>query len=174
MVDANQQWDRPTALRMGRRLEAYNLVWIEEPLDAFDAAGHAQLASQLDTPIATGEMLTSVAEHWRLLEAGGADILQPDAPRVGGITPFLKVAALADHVGVPIAPHFAMELHLHLAAAQPRETWVEHFDWLEPLFNERLELRDGRMVVPQRPGLGLTLSEHAMAWQQGVAEAALP
>ena len=174
MVDANQQWDRPTALRMGRRLEAFNLVWIEEPLDAFDAAGHAQLASQLDTPIATGEMLTSVAEHWRLLEAGGADILQPDAPRVGGITPFLKVAALADHVGVPIAPHFAMELHMHLAAAQPRETWVEHFDWLEPLFNERLELRDGRMVVPQRPGLGLTLSEQATAWQQGVAEAALP
>ena len=67
-----------------------------------------------------------------------------------------------------------MELHLHLAAAQPRDTWVEHFDWLEPLFNERLELRDGRMVVPRSPGLGLTLSEQATAWQQGVAEAALP
>ena len=60
---------------------------------------------------------------------------------------------------MPIAPHFAMELHLHLAAAQPRETWVEHFAWLEPPFNERLELRDGRMLVPPRPDLGLTLSE---------------
>jgi L-alanine-DL-glutamate epimerase-like enolase superfamily enzyme len=173
MVDANQQWDRPTALRMGRRLEPYNLVWIEEPLDAHDAEGHAELARQLDTPVATGEMLTSVAEHWRLLEAGAVDILQPDAPRVGGITPFMKVAALADHIGVPIAPHFAMELHLHLAAAQPRETWVEHFDWLEPLFNERLELRDGRMLVPQRPGLGLTLSDQAEAWQQGASEVTL-
>ena len=109
-----------------------------------------------------------------MLEAGAVDILQPDAPRVGGITPFLKVAALADHRGVPIAPHFAMELHLHLAAAQSRETWVEHFDWLEPLFNERLELRDGRMLVPNRAGLGLTLSEQASAWLQGEAQVALP
>jgi L-alanine-DL-glutamate epimerase-like enolase superfamily enzyme len=174
MVDANQQWDRPTALRMGRRFEAYNLVWIEEPLDAYDAEGHAELARHLDTPIATGEMLTSVAEHWRLLDARAVDILQPDAPRVGGITPFLKVAALADQTGVPIAPHFAMELHLHLAAAQPRETWVEHFDWLEPLFNERLELRDGRMLVPQRPGLGLTLSDQCTAWLQGKSEVTRP
>jgi L-alanine-DL-glutamate epimerase-like enolase superfamily enzyme len=164
MVDANQQWDRPTANRMGRRLERYNLVWIEEPLASDDAEGHARLAAALDTPIATGEMLTSVAEHARMLEANAADYLQPDAPRVGGITPFLKVAALADHRGVLIAPHFAMELHLHLAAAQPRETWVEHFDWLEPLFNEHLELRDGRMLVPNRPGLGLTLSGKAAEW----------
>ena len=170
MVDANQQWDRPTALRMGRRLEPYNLVWIEEPLDAFDAQGHADLARALDTPVATGEMLTSVAEHWRLLEAGAADILQPDAPRVGGISQFMKVSALADHMGVPIAPHFAMELHLHLAAAQPRESWVEHFDWLEPLFNERLELRDGRMLIPPRPGLGLTVSDQAASWRAAEAE----
>src|SRR5919202_1926719 len=171
MVDANQQWDRPTALRMGRRLEPYNLVWNEEPLDAFDAQGHADLARALDTPVATGEMLTSVAEHWHLLQAGAADILQPDAPRVGGISQFMKVSALADHMGVPIAPHFAMELHLHLAAAQPRESWVEHFDWLEPLFNERLELRDGRMLIPPRPGLGLTVSEQAASWRVAEAEA---
>ena len=63
MVDANQQWDRATALRFGRLLEQFNLIWIEEPLDAYDAEGHAALAAMLDTPIATGEMLTSVAEH---------------------------------------------------------------------------------------------------------------
>ncbi len=71
---------------------------------------------------------------------------------------------------MPVAPHFAMELHLHLAAAQPRENWVEHFDWLEPLFNERLELRDGRMLVPSRPGLGLTLSEAAGQWTTETVE----
>ena len=87
MIDANQQWDRPTALRFGRAVEEFNLVWIEEPLDAYDAEGHAQLAAALDTPIATGEMLSSVAEHVRLIEARAADIIQPDAPRVGGITP---------------------------------------------------------------------------------------
>lgn len=164
MVDANQQWDRATALRMGRQLEQFNLIWIEEPLDAYDFEGHAHLANVLDTHIATGEMLASVAEHWGLINANGCDIIQPDAPRVGGITQFLRLAALADERGLGLAPHFAMEIHLHLAAAYPREPWVEHFDWLDPLFNERLETKNGRMLVPDRPGLGVTLSDHARAW----------
>jgi L-alanine-DL-glutamate epimerase-like enolase superfamily enzyme len=164
MVDANQQWDRAAALRIGRVLEQLNLVWIEEPLDAYDVEGHAQLAAALDTPIASGEMLTSVAEHWELIRRNAVDVLQPDAPRVGGITQFLKILALADHHGLSLAPHFAMEIHVHLAAAYAREPWVEHFDWLEPLFNERLEVRDGRMVVPNRPGLGVSLSDQARYW----------
>ncbi|MDQ0077633.1 L-talarate/galactarate dehydratase [Arthrobacter oryzae] len=164
MVDANQQWDRATALRMGRQLEEFNLIWIEEPLDAYDFEGHAHLANVLDTPIATGEMLASVAEHKGLINANGCDIIQPDAPRVGGITQFLRLAALADERGLGLAPHFAMEIHLHLAAAYPREPWVEHFDWLDPLFNERLETKNGRMLVPDRPGLGVTLSDQARAW----------
>ena len=164
MVDANQQWDRPTAMRMGRILEQYGLVWIEEPLDAYDAEGHAQLAAALDTSIATGEMLSSVAEHISLIEHRSVDIIQPDAPRIGGITPFLRLAHLADQAGLQLAPHFAMEIHVHLAAAYPREPWVEHFEWLNPLFNERLETEGGRMLVPARPGLGFTLSEQALAW----------
>jgi L-alanine-DL-glutamate epimerase-like enolase superfamily enzyme len=164
MVDANQQWDRPTAQRMCRTFEQFNLIWIEEPLDCYDAEGHAALAAQFDTPIATGEMLTSVSEHWEFIKLRGADYLMPDAPRVGGITPFLKVAALADHAGLMLAPHFAMELHVHLAACYSREPWVEHFEWLEPLFNEKLETSNGRMIVPTRPGLGLTLSDRVAGW----------
>jgi L-alanine-DL-glutamate epimerase-like enolase superfamily enzyme len=164
MIDANQQWDRPTAQRMCRTFEQFNLVWIEEPLDAYDHEGHAALALQFDTPIATGEMLTSAAEHADLIRHRAADYLMPDAPRVGGITPFLKIATLADQAGLMLAPHFAMELHIHLAAAYPREPWVEHFEWLEPLFDERIEIKHGRMLVPTRPGLGLTLSGQARAW----------
>jgi L-talarate/galactarate dehydratase len=164
MVDANQQWDRPTAMRVGRALEEFNLAWIEEPLDAYDAQGHAELARALTTAVATGEMLTSVAEYDALIRLGAADILQPDAPRIGGITQFLKLATLADHHNLQLAPHFAMEIHVHLAAAYPREPWVEHFDWLYPLFNERLEINDGRMHLSERPGLGITLSEQARAW----------
>ena len=164
MVDANQQWDRPTAQRMCRIFEQFNLVWIEEPLDAYDHEGHAALATHFDTPIATGEMLTSAAEHGDLIRHRAADYLMPDGPRVGGITPFLKVAAQASHAGLMLAPHFAMELHVHLAAAYPTEPWVEHFEWLEPLFNERIEIKDGRMLVPTRPGLGLSLSEQVAAW----------
>jgi len=170
MVDANQQWDRPTAQRMCRTLEPFGLTWIEEPLDAYDHEGHAALAAQFDTPIATGEMLTSALEHGELIRLRAADVLMPDAPRVGGITPFLKIAAQAEAAGLMLAPHFAMELHVHLAAAYPTETWVEHFDWLEPLFNERLEIAGGRMRVPTRPGLGLSLSEKARAWTRETAE----
>jgi L-alanine-DL-glutamate epimerase-like enolase superfamily enzyme len=170
MVDANQQWDRPAAQRMCRTFEDFNLVWIEEPLDAYDHEGHAALAAQFDTPIATGEMLTSAAEHGELIRHRAADYLMPDAPRVGGITPFLKIAAQAEHAGLMLGPHFAMELHVHLAAAYPTEPWVEHFDWLEPLFNERLEIKGGRMLVPTRPGLGISLSEQARAWTREQAE----
>ncbi len=170
MADANQQWDRPTARRMGRAMEEFGLVWLEEPLDAYDAQGHAALTASLDTPIATGEMLASVAEHWELIRAGAADVIQPDAPRIGGITQFLKLAALAEHQQLQLAPHFAMEIHLHLAAAYPFEPWVEHFDWLEPLFEERLEIGDGRMHLPTRPGLGVSLSEQARAWTRQQCE----
>ncbi|MFE2498737.1 mandelate racemase/muconate lactonizing enzyme family protein [Streptomyces scopuliridis] len=170
MVDANQQWDRTVAARMGRALEEFDLTWIEEPLDAYDSEGHAALAAALDTPVATGEMLTSVAEHTDLIMNGAADFIQPDAPRVGGITPFLQIMALADHKSLSMAPHFAMEIHLHLAAAYPRATWVEHFEWLEPMFNEGLELREGRMIVPSRPGLGLSLSDQAAAWTSDETE----
>jgi L-alanine-DL-glutamate epimerase-like enolase superfamily enzyme len=164
MVDANQQWDRPTAMRVSQALEEFDLVWIEEPLDAYDAEGHAELARALTTAVASGEMLTSVGEHYELIRHRAVDILQPDAPRVGGITQFLKLATLAEHANLGLAPHYAMEIHVHLAAAYPAEPWVEHFDWLYPLFNERLETSGGRMHLSARPGLGITLSEQARAW----------
>jgi L-talarate/galactarate dehydratase len=170
MVDANQQWDRPKAMRACRAFEEFNLTWIEEPLDSADHEGHAQLASRFDTAIATGEMLTSFAEHSQLIMAGGCDFVQPDAPRVGGITPFLQIMSLASFKGLKLAPHFAMEIHLHLAAAYPEEPWLEHFEWLGPLFNEQLELRDGRMHVSDRPGLGFSLSEQALAWTRDSQE----
>ncbi len=164
MVDANQQWSRTTAIRVARALEEFSPTWIEEPLDAYDVAGHAALAAAVDTPIATGEMLTSVRDYERFLAADGVDILQPDAPRIGGVTPFVEAMALAKRAGVPIAPHFVMEVHVHLAAAYPQPAWIEHFEWFEPLFDERLAIADGRVRVPTAPGLGLTVSDRARSW----------
>jgi L-talarate/galactarate dehydratase len=170
MVDANQQWDRPKAQRACRALEPYDLTWIEEPLDAYDIEGHAALAASFDTAIATGEMLTSFSEHAQLIMAGASDFVQPDAPRVGGITPFLQIMNLADFKDRKLAPHFAMEIHVHLAACFPQEPWLEHFEWLEPLFNERMQLQDGRMIVPTTPGLGLSLSGQALTWTRDSVE----
>ena len=107
------------------------------PVDAIISV-KVEINGTFDTPIATGEMLTSALEHGELIRHRAADYLMPDAPRVGGITPFLKIAAQAEAASLMLAPHFAMELHVHLAAAFPSEPWVEHFDWLEPLFNERI------------------------------------
>ncbi|WP_407194701.1 L-talarate/galactarate dehydratase [Bradyrhizobium sp. STM 3566] len=170
-IDANQQWDRTTALRFGRIAEQFSLTWIEEPLDAYDCEGHAALAKELATPIATGEMLTSVDEHYELIRHNSVDFIQPDAPRVGGITPFLKILALADHKKLQLAPHYCMEIHLHLTAAYGREPWVEHFEWSEAMFNEKLDVANGRMIVPNRPGLGFSLSEQARAWTRATYEA---
>ena len=136
----------------------------------YSEAELAQLAAALDTPIATGEMLTSFREHEQLILGNASDFVQPDAPRVGGISPFLKIMDLAAKHGRKLAPHFAMEVHLHLAAAYPLEPWLEHFEWLNPLFNEQLELRDGRMWVSERHGLGFTLSEQARRWTQQSCE----
>jgi L-alanine-DL-glutamate epimerase-like enolase superfamily enzyme len=164
MVDANQQWDRPTAMRMGRAMEQYDLIWIEEPLDCYDSAGHAKLSAMLATPIASGEMLTSPAEHWDFIRQDAVGFMQPDAARVGGITQFLKIMAMGEQRHLKMAPHFAMEIHVHLSAAYPHDAWVEHFDWLAPLFNEALETKDGKMLVPDRLGLGVTLTDQARAW----------
>lgn len=166
MVDANQQWDRPTALRMSRAMEQYGLVWIEEPLDAYDIEGHAALAAAIDTPIASGEMLVSAPEHFAMIDARAVDFIQPDAARVGGITQFQRVTARAEQAGLMMAPHFAMEIHVHVSAAYPHNAWVEHFDWLDPVFNERQILDKGLMMLSQRPGLGVTLSEQARAWTE--------
>jgi len=171
MVDANQAWDRAQAKRIGRRLEEFDLTWIEEPVDAHDVAGHAALRAALDTPVATGEMLSSATDLRRLLDSEAVDVIQPDAVRIGGITPYRRISELADELNVIVAPHFATQLHVHLAATQPREGWVEWFDWLDPLFEERLQLRDGRVTVPERPGLGLTLSSGAREWLVATAKA---
>lgn len=97
---------------------------------------------------------------------GTRPVLTPNPIAAG----FLRICALAEQKKLKLAPHFAMEIHLHLAAAYEFEPWVEHFDWLDPLFNERLENRNGRMIVPNRPGLGFTLSEQALAWKRAEAE----
>jgi L-alanine-DL-glutamate epimerase-like enolase superfamily enzyme len=174
MIDANQQWDRAYALQFGRVVDDMGLGFIEEPLDALDFEGHAMLADALATPIATGEMLTSPTEAIQLVKSGACDISQVDAPRIGGVTPFLQAMTMAEHHKVAIAPHWVMELHVHLAAAFPEEPWIEHFHWLEPLFEERLEIADGRVAVPPRPGLGLTFSAQARDWTEASWQTGAP
>ena len=162
MVDANQQWDRATAQRMGRIFEDFGLVWIEEPLDAYDAEGHANAGALPRHPDRDGgdagqRRRTRPADRGRR----GRHRAARRTARSAASPSSSSSPRIAEAKQLEIAPHFAMEIHCHLAAAYSIEPWVEHFDWLDPLFNEHLEIRDGRMWVSDRPGLGFTLSEQA-------------
>ncbi|MFH8251989.1 mandelate racemase/muconate lactonizing enzyme family protein [Microbacterium sp. B2969] len=119
MIDANQRWSLERATTAIEELAAFDLAWIEEPLRADDLAGHAELAERIDVPIAVGENLHTIHRFADFLREGAAQIVQPNIVRVGGITPFLRIADLAAEHGVPLHPHLLPELSGQLALALP-------------------------------------------------------
>src|SRR5262249_2796194 len=141
----------------------------EEPLSPDNIAGHADLASQIDIPVATGEIHQTRWDFRELLERRAAAILQPDAGVIGGISEWLKVAHAAATFDIPAAPHWHADLHVHLAAAASNCMTVEYFVLEEDIYNferlltERLQPHDGQIPLPQRPGLGLMLDDEAIA-----------
>ena len=168
-VDANQGLrDAGVALDLGRRLEALGVRWLEEPLRPDDLAGAARTTAALDLPVAAGEVEQTRWAFRDLIAAGGADILQPDVTVVGGVTEWLKVAALASAHGLPVAPHYFTEVHAQLVAATPGAITVEYFypdaDIIsfDPLLEEPLAPRDGRIPLPDRPGVGIDLAPGAV------------
>jgi L-alanine-DL-glutamate epimerase-like enolase superfamily enzyme len=155
MVDANQSLTAPEAIRRARTYEPLDIAWFEEPLPADDLSGHARLARSTSVPIAVGESLYSTGQFAEYLTAGAAGIVQVDAARVGGITPWLKVAHTAEAFNVHVAPHFLMELHASLACAVPAATYVEHIPQLDAITHSALVIEDGQVVPPETPGLGI-------------------
>jgi L-alanine-DL-glutamate epimerase-like enolase superfamily enzyme len=162
-VDANQKWDYPTALRVGRELEQLGIAWFEEPLLCEDIPGHARLAADLDIPVALGETLGSRFEFAAYLRADAVDIVQPDVIRVGGLTETLKVIALADAAQRPIAPHHMMEVSIHVACGVMHAGPIEYMPWIAAAFAQPAIIKDGHMLPPPKPGLGLELAEDVIA-----------
>lgn len=154
-VDANQGFTRSEALRRARAFEDLGIAWLEEPLPADDIEGHAMLARQTSIPIAVGETLTTVGQCAAYLTSGAASIMQADVARVGGVTPWLKIAHVAEALNVPMCPHFLMELHVSLASAVPAGTWVEHIPQLRAVTTEEVRVEAGRVFAPETPGLGI-------------------
>jgi L-alanine-DL-glutamate epimerase-like enolase superfamily enzyme len=162
MVDANQSMTYPQAKRWARMLEQHDVFWFEEPLPAEDITGHAHLANATSVPIAVGESLYSPSHFREYLAAGAAGIVQVDAARIGGITPWLKVAHLAETFNVPVAPHFLMELHVSLAAAIPNALYVEYIPQLRAVTTEEVKVEAGYAVAPSEPGLGIAWDRDAI------------
>jgi L-alanine-DL-glutamate epimerase-like enolase superfamily enzyme len=155
MVDANQAFTVAEARRRAHAYEPFGLAWFEEPLPAEDLGGHVELAAAASMPIAVGESLYHPAHFREYLQRGACSVVQVDCARIGGITPWLKVAHLAETFNAPVCPHFLMELHVSLSAAVPNGTWVEYIPQLDAVTTSRMALRDGFAIPPDVPGLGI-------------------
>lgn len=162
MVDANQAFTLPEALRRTHALEEVDALWFEEPLPADDVLGHELLARQTSVAIAVGESMYSTGQFGEYLGRRAVGIVQPDVARVGGITPWLKVAHAAEAHNIQVCPHFLMEIHVSLCAAVPNSRYVEYIPQLRAVTRSEMQLVDGYAVAPTTPGLGIDWDRDAL------------
>lgn len=162
-TDANQRFNVDEAIRRARAYEPLDIGWFEEPLTAEDISGHTRLVQSTSIPIAVGESLYSAMHFREYLERHACSIVQVDVGRIGGITPWLKVAHLAETFNIAVCPHFLMELHVGLCAAVPNARWVEYIPQLDDLTGEKMTIRDGHAIPSSRPGLGIDWDFDAIA-----------
>jgi L-alanine-DL-glutamate epimerase-like enolase superfamily enzyme len=155
MTDANQAFTVDDAIRRARLYEPADIAWFEEPLPAEDLGGHIRLSRASTLPIAVGESIYSISHFREYLQRDACSIVQPDAARIGGITPWLKVAHMAEAFNIPVCPHFLMELHVGLTAAVPNGRWVEYIPQLDDLTRTGMTMRNGRAIPSDAPGLGI-------------------
>ena len=168
MTDANQGLHRAEAVRRARAFDGLDLAWIEEPLPAEDVSGHQHLRAHTPIPVAVGESLYHPAQFRQYLELGACSIVQPDVARIGGITPWMKTAHLAETFDVPVCPHFLMELHVALCAAVPNAAWVEYIPQLDDITHRGMQVIDGYAVPSDEPGLGIAWDWGAIGARQSV------
>jgi L-alanine-DL-glutamate epimerase-like enolase superfamily enzyme len=161
LTDINWSWSVDQAIEIGRALQPYRLFWIEDPVYAHDFEGLARVNAEVQTRIAAGEVYHEPPQFTRLLQNRCVGALIVDL-EVGGITQWLRIAALAEAYRVPVASHTCTEVGAQVVAGIRNGLTVEYLPWAEPLFREVPPVRDGRLVLPERPGLGLELDEAAL------------
>jgi len=162
MVDYNQALSLAQALERGRALDQEGIYWLEEPIRHDDYAGNATLVRELETPIQIGENFSESSAMAVALAAGAADYVMPDLERIGGVTGWLRAAALAATHRIEMSSHLFPEVSAHLLAATPTAHFLEYMDWADRILAQPLEIVDGFAIVPQRPGNGLTWDAKAV------------
>jgi mandelate racemase len=163
MVDFNQGLSVAEALKRGRMIDAEGGIdWIEEPIRADDFAGCARVAREIATPIQLGENFMGPEQMAQALAAGACDYVMPDAERIGGVTGWMRAAALAQGAGVEMSSHLFPEVSCHLLAATPTCHWLELVDWAEPILETPVQLKNGQVIIPERPGVGIAWNEEAV------------
>jgi len=164
MVDFNQALTAAEAARRGRMIDDEGGVyWIEEPIRADDFAGCARVRQEVATPIQIGENFMGPEQMAQALAAGACDYVMPDAQRIGGVTGWMRAAALAQGAGAEMSSHLFPEVSCHLLAATPTCHWLEYVDWADPVLKDPIRVRDGHVQVPANPGTGIEWDEKAVA-----------
>ena len=163
MVDYNQALSLAQALERGRALDQEGIYWLEEPIRHDDYRGYAALVSELKVPIQIGENFSESDAMLVALDAGACDYVMPDLERIGGVTGWMRAAALAATRRIEMSSHLFPEISAHLLAATPTCHYLEYVDWADKVLQEPLRIEDGFAVIPDRPGNG-------MAWNMKAVE----
>ena len=162
MVDATESWSLTRARRTGRVLQEAGIAWLEDPVHHLDVAGLAELRRQLAVPIAAGEHLYHLDAFRALLEARAVDVVILDLARVGGVTPWRKIAGLAQAHRIPVCGHVVPEIQVHLLSAVPNGHMVEYVPRSAGILRSMPRIENGELVAPQGPGLWLELDDAAV------------
>ena len=159
MVDFNQALHLGEALQRCHAIDNFGLAWIEEPIvyDNFD--GYTQLAAELKTPIQIGENFYGPRDLHKALQSKACDYVMPDFMRIGGVTGWLRSAAIAGTAGVPMSTHLYPEVAAHVMRVTETAHWLEWQDWAEPILRQPYEVKDGLLHIPDVPGIGLEWNE---------------
>jgi mandelate racemase len=162
MVDYNQSLTPVDAIERARRLDEEGLTWIEEPTLAHDFAGHARVAQAIGTPVQAGENWWGPPDMRKAIDAGACDYVMPDVMKIGGVTGWLRAAALAEAHGIRMSNHLFPEVSTHLLCATPTAHWLEYAQWFDPIIAQPIAIVDGCAVPGERPGSGVEWNEDAV------------
>jgi galactonate dehydratase len=166
-IDAHGAFDVNTAIKLGKKLTPYDLLWFEDPVPQWNLAAVAKVAHEVDVPVCTGELLRTRYEFRELFERQAAEIIMPDIARTGGILEMKKIAAMADTYYIPIAPHnmvgpVATMASMHLCAAVPNFLVLEYqlgdVPWINDLISSPIPIKNGYLELPTESGLGIELN----------------
>ena len=163
MIDFNQGLNLAEALQRCHMIDDYGLAWIEEPIVYDNLDGCAQLAAELKTPLQIGENFYGPREMHKALQKKACDLVMPDFMRIGGVTGWMRAAALAGAAGIPMSTHLYPEIAAHVMRVTETSHWLEWQDWADPILQRSYEIKDGLLHIPDVPGVGLEWNEDVVA-----------
>jgi len=163
MVDFNQGLHFGEALERCHAIDDLGLAWIEEPIVYDNLEGYARLAAELKTPVQIGENFYGPRALYDALQMKACDYVMPDFMRIGGVTGWQRAAAIAAAAGIPISTHLYPEVAAHVMRVSETAHWLEWQDWADPILRQPYEVKDGKLHIPDLPGIGLEWDEKAVA-----------